>query len=87
MMGVIFAYYGGAVFWMLDLFYCEHVRPYQFHSIWHFMAGYGAYLWVVALMKLRADSLKKVSHSKIVVGKDYAPFLAHYLAVKLDHPE
>ena len=52
-------YYGGFVFWMIDLTNCALVQPYHFHAIWHIAAGYGTYLWMLILVMMRVKALKK----------------------------
>jgi len=55
----------GLPFWLLDMFHCDwflsHFAGYSmgmtFHVIWHFAAGYGAYLGLVSLENCRVMAL------------------------------
>eukprot|EP01084_Bolivina_argentea_P224108 379032_1 len=55
----IVCYYGGLFVWIIDLTRCEYVQSFHFHSIWHIGAGYGTYLYILTLVMLRVDYLKK----------------------------
>ena len=70
--GSIFFYYGGFALWLVDNFFCDNLRsirssgmfgPFgpvtQFHAIWHFMAGYGAYLHILFCAYTRLIQMRK----------------------------
>ncbi|ETO29984.1 hypothetical protein RFI_07136 [Reticulomyxa filosa] len=66
-------YYGGWTLWILDQIYCEKVQPYHFHSFWHLGAGYGTYCWILGLVSMRQDFLKK--QHKIELSNFLLPYL------------
>jgi len=41
------AYVSASVCWLLDRFLCYYVQPFQLHSMWHALAAYGTYMFIV----------------------------------------
>jgi Alkaline phytoceramidase (aPHC). len=57
----VISYLGSFVLWLVDMFYCEFSSllgiGMTFHVIWHFGAGFGAYLGIVSLENCRCVAL------------------------------
>lgn len=56
----VMSYLGSFVLWLVDMFHCEFSKlgkGMTFHIIWHFGAGLGAYLGIVALENCRCVAL------------------------------
>jgi dihydroceramidase len=67
--------------WVLDMLCCQfcldYIASYMVgitpHVVWHFTAGYGAYVTAVYLESFRLQALKKEFHAKYLMG--FVPIL------------
>ena len=66
----------GFPLWLVDMFHCDwfldnlsgHSLGMTFHVIWHFGAGYGAYLGIVSLENCRARALGLPCRLEYILG-------------------
>ena len=68
----IASYYIGFCFWCMDMMFCDSVQPFQFHSLWHFGAGYGSYLGILCILIARANFVNKRSSVYMYTLSDIA---------------
>jgi len=67
----LFVYLAASVFWMIDMFYCDKFsfsHGMTFHIIWHFGAGFGAYLGIVSMENCRCVALGKPCELRYIFG-------------------
>ena len=46
----------GFIFWTFEHAFCDTVRPFQFHAIWHCLSGFASYIFVLFLIAHRIRS-------------------------------
>ena len=70
------SYFGGFLFWLVDMFQCDSSvlgKGMTFHVLWHFGAGFGGYLGLVALENCRVVALDMKSEIAYVLG--FVPYV------------
>jgi hypothetical protein len=87
----VFFYFGSSILWMIDMFACDVLLHTIFnrwlggmtlHVLWHFGAGYAAYLNVLYLEYLRLYKL--CEHERVDIRYLLFGFLVPYLYATLD---
>jgi hypothetical protein len=81
----LFIYLGASVFWMVDMFYCDISSlgyGMTFHVIWHFGAGFGAYLGIVSMENCRCVALRKSCELRYISG--FIPYMKLVQAPKVN---
>jgi len=71
-------YHGGFLLWLIENAMCPIVQRYNFHALWHIAAGYGTYLWIWALIGLRAEHLE-YKEPRLRYG-----IACHYIQLKIN---
>lgn len=58
----------GLTLWLSEHALCRHVQFLQFHSIWHLLAGYGSFCWILALIVFRAEAMSLSAETRSIGG-------------------
>ena len=81
----LFIYLGAFVFWMVDMFYCDESslgNGMTLHIVWHFGAGFGAYLGIVSMENCRCVALNKACELRYILG--FIPYMKLVQSPKID---
>lgn len=76
----VILYFVAFTLWFSENAFCPHVQKWQLHAIWHLGAGYGVYLWILSLIIMRCEFLKKKPQIRITQPIP----CAHYVMVKVE---
>jgi len=61
---IFFLYAVAGVLWITETMFCDKLKMFNFHALWHLGAGYGMYLYILLLAYMRGRFLRKSVHIK-----------------------